>query len=344
MRITVEIADTPAKLAQGLMYRDEMPEDHGMLFIFPNEQNLKFWGKNTFLPLDIAFIKSSGEISSIKHINTQSIAGSYSDEPCLMALEVNRGFFKRNNFSSGDRIIFDSEGEVPAIRLIKSPDGRIGTQGRHNKTAQVDPNFKVEPSPVERDRNPRSAPKVHPMVPYSSDDKVPMPEWMDGIFEEEEREDGSTMPVVDWDNLSMADDEEDSFENQDPYDFDGDEPWNQYEDDEFGEEDGDLEGDIPDASNMSVIEAISYAEDNGLEIQIEYVTLHQRKKIGPPQGGSHLTRVVQPHGIRYAKTTHRNILVTWDRTVNNFRGFAVEQIQNVEFTGDKFKQWFRVAA
>src|SRR5262249_40389829 len=55
VRVSVEIADTPQKRSFGLMYRRDLPESHGMLFLFPREERLSFWMKNTPLPLDIIF-------------------------------------------------------------------------------------------------------------------------------------------------------------------------------------------------------------------------------------------------------------------------------------------------
>src|SRR5688500_17973630 len=55
---TLEVADTEAARQYGLMHRDSMPSDHGMLFVFPVEQRLGFWMKNTRIPLDIIFVES----------------------------------------------------------------------------------------------------------------------------------------------------------------------------------------------------------------------------------------------------------------------------------------------
>ena len=55
-KLTVEVADTPASLAHGLMHRKSLAADAGMLFKFPSITEAHFWGKNTYIPLDIAFI------------------------------------------------------------------------------------------------------------------------------------------------------------------------------------------------------------------------------------------------------------------------------------------------
>lgn len=94
-RFSVEIADTRQKQALGLMYRDEMPADHGMLFIFPNEAPRSFWMKNCRFALDIMYFD--------KHLNMVSASldtlpcrvsrcPSYpSKAPAMYVLELNAG-------------------------------------------------------------------------------------------------------------------------------------------------------------------------------------------------------------------------------------------------------------
>ena len=63
---SLEIADTPEKRAQGLMFREELPEGQGMLFVFEREGVYKFWMKDTLIPLDIIWLDSEGEVVFIK--------------------------------------------------------------------------------------------------------------------------------------------------------------------------------------------------------------------------------------------------------------------------------------
>jgi uncharacterized membrane protein (UPF0127 family) len=109
-RITVDVADTPELMAQGLMWVKEMPQNHGMLFKFPHKLEASFWGKNTYLPLDIAFVDEKGTIVDINHIAPMSTRLIHSKGLCEMAIETNAGFFKENNIGVGHRIeIRDNE-------------------------------------------------------------------------------------------------------------------------------------------------------------------------------------------------------------------------------------------
>ena len=103
MKITVDIAETPAALAQGLMFVKELPKNHGMLFKFPNRTQPAFWGKNTYIPLDIAFIRQNCviDINSITPLSTRMI---HSKDVCSEAIEVPAGFFKDNNITVGHKI------------------------------------------------------------------------------------------------------------------------------------------------------------------------------------------------------------------------------------------------
>ena len=92
---SVEIADTSEKQALGLMFRDSMPADEGMIFIFPNESPRSFWMKNTRIPLDIMYFDKDLKMVSIS-ADTQpcrvSRCPSYpSKEPAMYVLELNAG-------------------------------------------------------------------------------------------------------------------------------------------------------------------------------------------------------------------------------------------------------------
>lgn len=105
IHVSVEIVATPEKRNFGLMYRKELPESHGMLFIFPREQPLSFWMKNTPLPLDIIFMNSSHTIVNIV-ANTEPFSEKPlpSGLPAQFVLEVNAGFCQRHSIRVGSQV------------------------------------------------------------------------------------------------------------------------------------------------------------------------------------------------------------------------------------------------
>jgi uncharacterized protein len=105
VQITAEIADTPQASENGLMFRDSLPEDRGMLFIFEQPKKASFWMRNTKIPLSIAFIDSAGKILEIKSMDPldETVVPSESDEVAY-ALEVNQGWFARHGILSGAKI------------------------------------------------------------------------------------------------------------------------------------------------------------------------------------------------------------------------------------------------
>jgi len=108
VNINVEISDTGQKIQQGLMYRESLDEDSGMLFIFQNEKPVSFWMKNTKIPLDMMFVSADGIINEIK-VNVQPCLSdpctTYpSKHPTKYVIEVNAGFSEKSNIQVGDRL------------------------------------------------------------------------------------------------------------------------------------------------------------------------------------------------------------------------------------------------
>jgi len=114
----VEIADDDAEREKGLMYRDAMADDHGMLFLFPDARERAFWMKNTHIPLDIIYISQSGSVISIQKNAvpmTQTPLKSYGAAAAV--LEVNGGLTDRLGIRAGDRISHPFfEGKGPASK------------------------------------------------------------------------------------------------------------------------------------------------------------------------------------------------------------------------------------
>lgn len=102
-----EVADNPRSREQGLMFRKSMPGDEGMLFIFEYPQMQSFWMKNTYLPLDIAFISEQGVIINIRTMKPLDEGPRYhSLAPALYVIETNAGWFEKNGIKAGDKVKF----------------------------------------------------------------------------------------------------------------------------------------------------------------------------------------------------------------------------------------------
>jgi uncharacterized membrane protein (UPF0127 family) len=105
VEVRVEIADSLAEQARGLMHRTALGEDRGMLFVYDSEEERSFWMRNTLIPLSIAFMDSGGRIVDIQDMEPlDDEPPSYvSAEPAQYALEVNQGFFEEHGIEVGDR-------------------------------------------------------------------------------------------------------------------------------------------------------------------------------------------------------------------------------------------------
>jgi len=102
--VQVEIADTPFLRNRGLMFREDLRKDHGMLFSFPNESIQSFWMKNTLVPLSIAFIDSGGVITNIEMMRPHDLNSVSSLCNVPYALEMNEGWFDRMGINPGSRV------------------------------------------------------------------------------------------------------------------------------------------------------------------------------------------------------------------------------------------------
>jgi len=104
-RIDIEIADNEDKRMTGLMYRDKMDENLGMLFIFPVEEPQAFWMKNCILPLDIIYVNAKREVVSIqKNTEPYSERSLPSYKPAQYVVEVNAGYTDKYGIKEGTMI------------------------------------------------------------------------------------------------------------------------------------------------------------------------------------------------------------------------------------------------
>jgi len=87
----LEVADRTDSRTYGLMRRDSMPADHGMIFVFDKEEQRGFWMKNCRIPLDIIFLDAGGKVVSVKQMKPYDLSSTPSDGPAQYAIELNKG-------------------------------------------------------------------------------------------------------------------------------------------------------------------------------------------------------------------------------------------------------------
>ena len=108
-KVKVEVAMTAEEREHGLMDRDELGADWGMLFVYDRDQALKFWMKNTRVPLSIAFINSGLVVRDIQDMAPETLDNHEAKAPATYALEVNRGWFAKHGVKVGTKVTFSTE-------------------------------------------------------------------------------------------------------------------------------------------------------------------------------------------------------------------------------------------
>ncbi len=110
--VVAEVAATPDERAEGLMYRDEVPDGTGMLFVFEDSQPRAFWMANTYVALDVAYMDPSYRIVDIIAMEPLVTESYPSDAPAMFALEVRQGWFEEQGIEIGARaeIVFGVQG------------------------------------------------------------------------------------------------------------------------------------------------------------------------------------------------------------------------------------------
>ncbi|MFN8790230.1 MAG: DUF192 domain-containing protein [Bdellovibrionales bacterium] len=111
-KLTVEVAETPAQLERGLMFRESLAGGTGMLFIFPNEAYRSFWMKNTYVDLTIGYFDKHRRLFETLDMKASSAVQTQfptypSRKPAQYALEVPQGWFKTHSVKIGDSFKFD---------------------------------------------------------------------------------------------------------------------------------------------------------------------------------------------------------------------------------------------
>ena len=103
-RIDAQVAATPDQRQIGLMFRKEMPQHEGMIFVFDQPGKQCFWMKNTLIPLSAAFIADDGTITNIEDMKPLVLDGHCSTQPVRYVLEMNKGWFAKKGIKAGSKL------------------------------------------------------------------------------------------------------------------------------------------------------------------------------------------------------------------------------------------------
>ena len=113
--VEAEIAASVDERAEGLMWRKEVPDGSGMIFVYPRDERMSFWMKNTLVPLSIAFIDSRGVLREILDMKPQDLTPVKSGGYRRYALEVPQGWFAKNGIAAGSSLSPKTLIELKAI-------------------------------------------------------------------------------------------------------------------------------------------------------------------------------------------------------------------------------------
>ncbi len=103
-QLQVQVAQTQEQHATGLMFRTDMPQQEGMLFVFNAPSQQCFWMKNTLIPLTAAFVADDGTIVNLEDMQAQTTQSHCSTKPVRYVLEVNQGWFAKKGIKAGDKL------------------------------------------------------------------------------------------------------------------------------------------------------------------------------------------------------------------------------------------------
>jgi uncharacterized protein len=103
-QIDTQLAQTPEQRQTGLMWRKDMPQHEGMLFIFEQPSQQCFWMKNTLLPLTAAFVADDGTIVNLEDMKPQTTDPHCSAKPVRFVLEMNKGWFAKKGIKAGSKL------------------------------------------------------------------------------------------------------------------------------------------------------------------------------------------------------------------------------------------------
>lgn len=103
-KIAAEVASTDSQRSQGLMHRRMLPENRGMLFVFPETALHGMWMMNTYIPLSVAFLDAKGVIINIADMEPHTRTTHGATQPAKYALETNQGWFRKRGIKAGAKV------------------------------------------------------------------------------------------------------------------------------------------------------------------------------------------------------------------------------------------------
>ncbi len=134
--INIEVAKTLKQQNQGLMFRTSLIKNTGMIFIYKKERPLSFWMKNTFIPLSIAFFNKDRVLINIekmrasKTVLQKQVDIKKSKKPAMYALEMNQGWFQRNNIKPGHKFEFIHKNKDLSLAKPSLPKRSAGVRSK----------------------------------------------------------------------------------------------------------------------------------------------------------------------------------------------------------------------
>jgi hypothetical protein len=111
--VSLRVADEPGERQSGLMHRESLANNSGMVFVYPNPREVSFWMKNTLIPLDMIFVDEDGTVLNVQHAEPQPNASTSeldtypSDGKAKYVVELPRGFANRTGVGPGSKLVFN---------------------------------------------------------------------------------------------------------------------------------------------------------------------------------------------------------------------------------------------
>ena len=105
--LCVELAISPREKSKGLMYRKDLSNTDGMLFIWKNEDRRCMWMKNTYIPLDLGFFREDLTLIEVRDLSPRSLESVCSSEPAKYALELPKGWFSSHNIENNSKLVIN---------------------------------------------------------------------------------------------------------------------------------------------------------------------------------------------------------------------------------------------